>query len=379
MEEKVKISTIMPVYNAAEFLRKSVESVLNQTLRDIELIAVDDGSTDDSLEILEEYAKKDARVKIVKQSNKTAGAARNNGIKYAVGEFVHFFDADDWLELNAYEILWNKVEDKKIDFCAFQRKKYDNVTGCYIDEIRNLYPKEQVFILKKDIKRFIYGNVVPWDKIIKRNVIVDNNLQFDEIICANDRAFYFKLLLVSKRVKVISDILLTYRINNSSSLVGDTRSKNYDCHFKSFESALKLYKNESEEILKSFIDVSIYDFIVFFNKANDQYKLNIFIQLYQYFKNMDLSILGDLSNYRWYRDYKKIINCEYNLYDSEMEERYNEKGKDFNTLIKEKKDFQNLSNEYKSQLESVQRSVSFKVGRFMTAPLRFIRKVFRKF
>ena len=93
----VKVSVILPVYNVSEYLRQCMDSIVGQTLKDIEIICVDDGSTDDSLEILKEYEAKDKRVKVIEQKNAGAGAARNNGLAIATGEYLSFLDSDDIL------------------------------------------------------------------------------------------------------------------------------------------------------------------------------------------------------------------------------------------------------------------------------------------
>ena len=103
MDNIFKVSVIIPVYNAAEFLGQGLDSLLNQTLHDIEIICVNDGSSDKSLEILKEYEKKDSRIKVIDQENQGAGAARNNGMAIAQGEYLSFLDADDFFEKNMLE------------------------------------------------------------------------------------------------------------------------------------------------------------------------------------------------------------------------------------------------------------------------------------
>ena len=120
MENKeILVSVIIPVYNAALFLDQCLDSVVNQTLRDIEIICVDDGSTDNSVDIIKKYMMSDSRIKLFRQSNKGAGAARNFGLKYATGKYVHFLDSDDWLDLSAYEKTYGIIEEAKSDICIF--------------------------------------------------------------------------------------------------------------------------------------------------------------------------------------------------------------------------------------------------------------------
>ncbi len=123
-----KVSIIIPVYNVEKYLKECLNSVVNQTLKEIEIICVDDGSTDNSLSILEEYAKKDNRINLLKQENSGAGAARNKGLDSARGEYIYFLDSDDFLELNAIEILYNQIAKNQADICFFKFYKYNQQT-----------------------------------------------------------------------------------------------------------------------------------------------------------------------------------------------------------------------------------------------------------
>ena len=114
-----KISIIVPVYNVEKYLKECLDSLINQTLEDIEIICINDGSTDNSLAILEEYQKKDSRIKVFSQRNQGVSAARNLGIEKATGEYLTFLDSDDRLELNTCEILYKETIAKNSDFLFF--------------------------------------------------------------------------------------------------------------------------------------------------------------------------------------------------------------------------------------------------------------------
>ena len=119
-----KISVIIPVYNTAKFLRQCLDSVVTQTLHDIEIICIDDGSTDASLDILNEYAENDSRITILTQQNKGAGAARNAGMRAAHGEYIHFLDSDDMISPGAYKVLYETASAEKLDVLQFNCKAY---------------------------------------------------------------------------------------------------------------------------------------------------------------------------------------------------------------------------------------------------------------
>ena len=114
----VKVSVVIPVYNVEGYLEECLDSVINQTLEDIEIICINDGSTDNSLEILEEYAKKDNRIKILNQENQGISATRNNGLKICKGKYICFLDSDDYLELNALMETYDISEKYSLDICS---------------------------------------------------------------------------------------------------------------------------------------------------------------------------------------------------------------------------------------------------------------------
>ena len=132
MEEKiVKVSVIIPVYNTEMYLYQNIKSVLNQSLREIEVIAVDDGSTDGSFALLKEIEKKDSRLKVYQQKNLYAGAARNFGMSVAKGEFLVFLDSDDFFEKNMLELMYQQCQEDDAQVCVCNGRIYDENTKEY--------------------------------------------------------------------------------------------------------------------------------------------------------------------------------------------------------------------------------------------------------
>lgn len=125
---KIKVSVIVPVFNVEEYLSTSLDSILNQTLKDIEIICINDGSTDASLDILENYAKKDARIKIISKKNEGQGIARNIGLDNAQGEFIAFVDSDDFIKEDMLEKSYKKSVSKNLDLVMYKVSSFDNET-----------------------------------------------------------------------------------------------------------------------------------------------------------------------------------------------------------------------------------------------------------
>ena len=188
MKTVPKLSVIVPVYNVEKYLRRCLDSILNQSLTDLELIVIDDGSPDTCSQICDEYANKDSRVIVVHQDNKGVSAARNKGLDLAKGEWITFVDSDDFLEENAYSILLEAAEKSDSDLAIMD--------FAYVDENNNvLAGRERVYgdemiLSKKDIIRMQFDipltiRLVMFNKVFKRNTIT--GIYYDEDLkCAED-------------------------------------------------------------------------------------------------------------------------------------------------------------------------------------------------
>lgn len=235
--EDIKVSVVIPVYNVEEFLDSTLSDITGQSLKEIEIICVDDGSTDNSCEIIQEWMKKDSRIQLIRQKNQYAGVARNNGLKQAHGKYVIFWDADDLFEANALEVLYNQAEKESTDICICEARKYDNAKEKYIPSDaylkEDLLPEKETFN-KFDVPDYIFNltNNVPWNKLYLREFIEKNKLQYQAIKQANDTYFTMMALFLAERISCVKDVLIAYRVNNKESLSG----KASDTVFCAYES-----------------------------------------------------------------------------------------------------------------------------------------------
>lgn len=234
-----KLSIIIPVYNAAAYLPQTLESILNQSLKDIELICVDDGSADNSLQILKEYAAKDSRIQVLQQQNLHAGVARNAGLAVATGEYVHFLDADDYVLDYAYEALYNKVIKYDLDVVKFASVAYDVTRETAVDlpsfTLSRLEAGYFNIPLTLEEGSPIYRvNVAPWNGIYRRSFLMEKNIRFNDLFCVNDRSFFNQVITNAGRIMLSRDRLVVHRVGLSDSLVG-VRAQHFDCHFRSIE------------------------------------------------------------------------------------------------------------------------------------------------
>lgn len=226
-----KVSVIIPVYNAERYLKQCLDSIINQTLKEIEIICVDDGSTDSSLEILKKYEKKDGRVQIIQQKNQFAGVARNNGLKIARGKYVFFIDSDDFCEISLLNSVFLVAEKNNVDIVAFDHYLYDekNKTNKRIYDVnyRNIIEKKNNIFNYKDFPTRIMSSInpVPWNKLIKKALIEKWNLTFEDISSTNDVTFAALCSVLAEKIYYISKPLITHRTNLNDSITSTKISK----------------------------------------------------------------------------------------------------------------------------------------------------------
>lgn len=221
-EGEPAVSVIMPVYNAERYLMQAIDSLLNQSAQNIEIIAVDDGSTDRSLEILHEYASSDQRVRVYTQKNQYAGVARNTGLSHAKGEYVLFLDSDDFFEKNLVRDTYRAAEINAADIVMFGANRYDDQTGevtvgNYLD--LNYAPHIEPFSWRDcPDKIFQIGSDCPWTKLYKRSFIQKTGLQFQDLYNANDIFFVMSSITMAKRIVTLDKQYVNYRVGLKGNL-----------------------------------------------------------------------------------------------------------------------------------------------------------------
>lgn len=257
------VSVIMPVYNVEEYIEQGLNSLLNQTMKHIEIICVDDGSTDHSLEILNRYAAMDKRVRVFTQKNKFAGAARNLGLANARGEYVIFLDSDDFFSENLTKEAYFIAKLHEADVVLFGAKHYNNVTGEFKDAkwLLNSYaaPRKQPFSYR-DCPDTLYRITTPcpWTKMFRRQFVLDAGLQFQAIQNSNDLFFTYAALPMAKRIVTLDKELVYYRVGLANNLQS-TKKKNPFCFYEAYRAWHdKLAElGVLEELRQSYVSVAL--------------------------------------------------------------------------------------------------------------------------
>ncbi len=220
----VFISVIIPVYNVEKYLKNCLESVINQTFSEIELICVNDGSTDRSLEILEEYRKKDKRIVVLNQENKGSSGARNAGMRVAKGKYIYFMDSDDMLVKTAFEKLYNISENYFLDFIFFSPQiLIDDMNNQKNQKIGSYFDKKNDYVGIKTGRELFCEmqennelTFVCWLCFFNRNFLEKNNIIFYEGIIYEDNIFLIECFMLAQKTKYMSEKLYIYRIRNDS-------------------------------------------------------------------------------------------------------------------------------------------------------------------
>lgn len=224
-----KFSVIIPVYNVEKYIRECLESLVNQTLKDIEFICVNDGSTDSSLDILNEYAKNDSRFVIINQHNQGQGVARNNALAAAKGEYVAFVDPDDWVETNMFEELYLKFKETNVDVIQFNFKvcfeksgeiKYKNYSA-KLDKRYNLNLKKFPYYNWRDIREgcFIANGLAVWHRVYSLSFLRSNDVKFSEGKVGEDNLFAIMTVMLADKIYYVTNkYFYNYRVRVGSAI-----------------------------------------------------------------------------------------------------------------------------------------------------------------
>ena len=250
-----KVSIIVPVYNIEKYLAKCLDSLINQTLKEIEIICVNDGSTDNSAEILNEYAQKDSRIRIINQENTGLSAARNTGINNANGEYIGYVDSDDWVDLNFYENLYNAAKENDADIA---------VAG--IKRVGGEHYKEKVFLkfekpttTENTDEKFrlcdIPDKSYVWNKIYKLSEIKDHSLYFRVGVNYEDIIYAPKIIHTLNCLTTVPDTYYYY-LKRRGSIVAQKSQKKY--FYAAMEEAKKYFEDNNINIADHLTDQKKY-------------------------------------------------------------------------------------------------------------------------
>lgn len=218
----VKISVLVPIYNVEKFLPECLDSLVGQTLKEIEIICINDGSTDGSLDVIKRYAKEDARIKIIDKVNSGYGDSMNKGLAEAKGKYVGIVEPDDFIEKNAFELMYELAKENDVE--VVKANFYEYKTAKQIDTYKSeLFLKKEVgkVIDPRKCRHIFYQQPSIWSAIYKRDFLGKNQIQFLPSAGASyqDAGFNFKVFATARKVYYLDDAFLHYRCDNPNSSV----------------------------------------------------------------------------------------------------------------------------------------------------------------
>jgi glycosyltransferase involved in cell wall biosynthesis len=243
--DKPLVSILVPVFNVEKYLKECFDSLTNQTLENIEIIVVNDGSTDKSPLIVEEYCSKDSRISLINQENGGLGYARNILLSQAQGKYVIFIDSDDYIDLQTAEILYNKAERDETDVLIYNGKAFFDNGEKTVFEKRNYFnlneKDERGVLLGLEMVARTRGIANNAFKLYNRKFLLDNNLRYPEGVFGEDVEFFYRCMILAKRVSYINYIGY-YRRYRASSIMTEGSIKNVQDRIDNFKSLAKLLK-----------------------------------------------------------------------------------------------------------------------------------------
>lgn len=300
------ISIVMPVYNCEDYLEDTLNCVFDQTFKDFELVCVDDGSSDASLDILKEFAQKDSRLRIISQENKGSGAARNRGLKESNGKYLFFMDSDDYIVQDFLKISHKKISKGDFDFIMFQIAsiRYGEKDG---DVMFTPYRLNEEFVFNYEINKTIVLNsyFAPWSKFYKKEFLEKLDILFDEELPYEDVLVHVKSMIEASNILFVPECMYYYRLDSQNSLTSDSTT-----HIKIFDviESVRQYLME-----KNLLDVFKMEFESF-KTQQVIYHLNFpideeyFVKAKSYLKDVDCknnNIINDFTK----EMYEIIYNC----------------------------------------------------------------------
>ncbi len=305
-----KVSVIIPVYNVEKYLRQCLDSVVNQTFKDIEIIIVNDCSPDNSLQIIEQYQKKDSRIVLVDlKQNVGLGFARNEGLKVAKGKYVTFIDSDDWVGKDYVRVLYDTVKKYNCDVVSPNFYEYDDITNKFYNgkqpkSLSNI--KLSSMQLKQKFLTFEYTHYVR--KLFDRDFLIKNELLF-RINRLEDILFIWEVIFKTDSYMLINDKLYYYRINRKGSILFEKNKDLYDTIDLFIQlKSLILKKNNTDiyiPVLNSYI-TNRFAFLFFKSKASYKQDRDLFrtVRRHIFYKNMKF----------YYADNNMFLKCKFFLY-----------------------------------------------------------------
>ena len=370
-----KISIIIPIYNGEKYLEECLDSVIKQTLKEIEIICVDDGSTDNSLKILNNYAQKDSRIKIINTKNVVTAYARKIGIQNSCGDYILFLDHDDWIKLDGLEILYNNVIFNNSDICFFDAywvkcedfsfSEMNNLSKCF-DENINF---DKFSFNYTQIKPHVLSRLfAPWYKLYSSKFLKSySDFYFPKKMIYHDAPFHVQAILRAKKISWCPEKIYYYRIHpeNTSSKI---RSEEKDL-FEGFEiigavEKILIKENKLDEFKIEFIEFTIRVLRLRLNLAGINNKEKYFLKMKEKLNKMNNTYQIDLIKLEHEKIFYDRVMKSGTYVEFSQYEKIELLENNINSLNIENKNLVHEKNKYKKLYIEIKSSNSWKMTKY---------------
>ncbi|MEI0796753.1 glycosyltransferase family 2 protein [Brachyspira intermedia] len=332
----IKVSVVLPIYNVEKYLPKCLESVINQTLKDIEIICVNDCSPDNSENIIKEYAKKDNRIKLINnEKNIGVGLSRNIGVDSSNGEYISFIDSDDFIESNYLESLYSTAKKYDADIVFTNNMYTVNESKGYIKP----YYHNRLEKWKKDFKDKCFEGISNFNvstnekentpeyplvssvnKIFKKDFIINNNLKFQNYIVAEDSEFFYKYLVYNPKMYYNNNAKYYYVQRKSSAVHSIEKDEiTVSDALSVFSNIFNFYKEKKVNLLKESNFYNFNSFLFVFNNYKADNKNEFYKKCHELMKKLDVEIDRDKHAFYAYSVYIMKTYDDYNVYLEKIE------------------------------------------------------------
>lgn len=267
---KPRVSVILPIYKVEKYLDRCMHSLLNQTLKDIEIIMVDDGSPDNSPTMCDQYAKEDSRVKVIHKQNAGLGFARNSGLEIATGDYIAFVDSDDFVSVTAFEILLKVALEENADYvmCGYKSvrnnicvSEHKDVNQKMVMEVPDCYNVLRGMIgIDPDSEYSYRHNYSVWHGIYKSTLFAEGGIRFcsERDLISEDLIFHLSLIPLCRKIVIIPDLLYNYCLNDNS-LTTTYRKGRFEAVLKLWKVSVGMVASTSLEDMKIRLDYLLLD------------------------------------------------------------------------------------------------------------------------
>ena len=398
MQSDVLVSVIVPVYNTEKYLSECLESICAQTLDSIEIIVVDDGSTDKSLTIAREYALKDLRISVLSQEKQNAGAARNLGLAHASGFYLSFIDADDFIDPKMLKTMVQSAQVNNSDIVICRSYIFDDISKKSeknLNAINHIDPN--IVYSPKDLAERIFSISVSWarDKLFRKDFITKNELAFQNQSSINDAFFVFLALSLANRIVLVDDYLIQHRVNNPNS----TEANRHEGWKNSFSAIEAIEQELKKREIFSLYENSFLRWIYFYSHWNTHSISKKTRE--EYFQKVRSDLLSKLQKLReidddWglstYTHLLELSHCEVfiealdgkqkvvSLQEEKvsLQEEIASLQEEVYLLHEKVRSHERSIQNYENRIEQYEQSSSYRLGRLLTKPCRIIRSILER-